>query len=141
MNLITTTRRLIVALVLAVVALGATMPAVASAATSGVTVAGTGRLVITPVAWTIITGLALPFVIAIITKASASATLKAVVGIVVAAVAAVVERAQLADGSAVITTGLLLDVGLIYVPQLLSYLGLWSHVGLNEKVVPKFGLG
>lgn len=107
-----------------------------------VAVQGTSHSVtLTPMAWTIITGLILPFVVALIIKAGASATMKGVVAIVAAAIAAIVERATLADGSAVFSTGLLLDVGLVYVPQLMTYLGLWQHVGLNSKVAPNIGLG
>jgi uncharacterized membrane protein len=96
---------------------------------------------LTPMAWTIITGLILPFVIALVMKASASSTFKGVMAIVLAAVAAVVERATLADGTAVFTTGLLVDVLLVYAPQLLTYVGLWQHVDLNGKIAPTKGLG
>lgn len=98
-------------------------------------------VVLTPMAWTVITGLILPFVIALITKVSSSPAFKGFMGILVAAIAAIIERAVLADGSAVISTGLLLDVGLVYIPQLLTYLGLWQHVDLNGKMAPTKGLG
>lgn len=107
-----------------------------------VAVQGTSHAVtLTPMAWTIITGLILPFVIALIMKANASAPFKAVVGIVAAAVAAIVERATLADGSAIVTTGLLVDILMVYGPQILTYLGLWQHVNLNAKIAPTKGLG
>lgn len=107
-----------------------------------VAVQGTSHAVtLTPMAWTIITGLILPFVIALIMKASASSAFKAVVGIVAAAVAAIVERATIADGSAIITTGLLVDVLMVYAPQVLTYVGLWQHVNLNGKIAPTKGLG
>lgn len=107
-----------------------------------VAVQGTSHTVtLTPMAWTIITGLILPFVVAAITKAGSSATFKGVVAIVAAAVAALVERATLADGSALFSTGLLLDIGLVYVPQLMTYLGVWQHVDLNAKIAPTKGLG
>lgn len=107
-----------------------------------VAVSGTSHsLTLTPVAWTIITGLITPFLIALLTKYAASSTLKGVVGIVTAAVAGIVERATLADGSALFTTGLLVDMLLIYAPQLLTYLGLWSHININAKIAPSAGIG
>lgn len=100
-----------------------------------------GNITLTPVVWTIVTGLIMPFVVALVMKASASAVFKGVMGIVLAALAAIIERATLANGSAVFTAGLLLDVGLVYIPQLATYLGVWQHVGINQKVAPSVGLG
>lgn len=117
-------------------------PAIFADAVAPLTTAGQSHtLVLTPVQWTIITGLIMPFVLALITKASSSSVFKGVMGILVAALAAVIERATLADGSAVFTSGLLLDIGLVYGPQLMTYLGLWSKVDLNGKIAPKLGLG
>jgi len=98
-------------------------------------------LVLTPVVWTVITGLILPFVVGFVTKLSASSAFKAILGIVLAALAAIVERATQADGTAIISGGLLLDIILVYGPQLLSYLGLWSKLNLNAKLAPNFGVG
>lgn len=136
--------RFIAALAVALFTLLA-IPAIAFADTgpvAPVAVQGTSHAVtLTPMAWTIITGLILPFVIALAMKASASSAFKAVVAIVAAAVAAIVERATLADGSAIISTGLLVDVLMVYAPQVLTYLGLWQHVNLNAKIAPTKGLG
>jgi len=107
-----------------------------------VAVQGDSSLVtFTPFHWTIITGVIMPFVIGLITKASASPRFQAIVGIVLAAVAAVVERATIADGSAIISQGLLVDVLMVYAPQLLTYLGLWRNFALNQRLAPRFGLG
>lgn len=138
-------RRILTGLILALATLFA-VPAMSVFAAEGpvapVAVQGTSHTVtLTPMAWTIITGLILPFVIAIIMKASASSTFKAVVSIVAAAVAAIVERATLADGSAIISTGLLVDVLMVYAPQVLTYLGLWQHVNINGKIAPNVGIG
>jgi len=135
--------RLIAALVAALFAVLA-IPAMAFAAdpVAPVGVAGTShQLSITPPVWTIVTGLLMPLVIALVMKASASPLFKGVVGIVAAALAAIVERATLADGHHVISAGLALDVLMVYGPQLLSYLGLWSHANINAKIAPNVGLG
>lgn len=134
--------RAVAGIVIAVGALFVVPAAVAHADTAEPVATAGAELVITPVTWTIITGLVLPFVLALVLKASASSTFKGVVGIVTAAVAAIVARAAtIPDGSAVISTGLLLDVGMVYGPQLLTYLGLWQHIDLNQKVAPRFGIG
>lgn len=117
-------------------------PLTAFAAEAPIGVAGTShQLSITPPVWTIVTGLLMPLVIALVMKASASKTFKGVVGIIAAAAAAIVERATLADGHHVISAGLALDVLMVYGPQLLSYLGLWQHVDINQKIAPTKGLG
>lgn len=97
--------------------------------------------VLTPLMATMLTGLVLPFVVAFATKVSASATTKSIIGVVLAFVAAVVERATLADGTAVFTAGLLVDLGAVYVPQIVSYLGVYSHFNINAKIAPTVGLG
>lgn len=121
------------------------VPAIAHAAgdpIAPVAVAGDSTIItITPPVWTIVTGLLLPFLIAAVMKASASKTFKAVVAIIVAAVAALVERATLADGSAVFSSGALLDILAVYGPQLLSYLGLYQHFNINGRIAPTKGLG
>jgi hypothetical protein len=107
-----------------------------------VTVVGDHHVVtLTPMAWTIITGLIMPFLIAVIMKASASSTFKGVMALVLAAIAAIVERATLSDGSGLIETGMLVDVLMVYAPQVLTYLGLWRHVNINAKIAPRVGLG
>lgn len=98
-------------------------------------------LILTPVVWTILTGLVMPFVLALLMKASANPTIKGVVGILAAFLAALIERATLADGQHVISAALLLDMLMIYAPQLLTYLGLWKQVGINDKVAPRIGIG
>lgn len=102
---------------------------------------GDHTLILTPVVVTIVTGLIMPFVVALVTKLSASPTTKGVIGVVLAFVAAVVERATLADGSALVSAGLLLDAGMVYIPQIVTYLGVWQHFNINAKVLPEAGLG
>jgi hypothetical protein len=98
-------------------------------------------VVLTPAAWTIVTGLVLPVVVGTITKFAADPKVKVVVGIVVAALAALVQRAAVVDGGAVISTGLLADIAATYGVQLLAYLGLYKAVDANAWLAPKFGVG
>lgn len=99
------------------------------------------KFIITSPVWTILTGLLLPIVVGLITKASASNRFQAVVGIVVAAVGALVLRATTVDGAGVLDKALVLDVALVYIPQIASYLGIWKNFELNQKTAPKSGLG
>lgn len=101
-------------------------------------------ITITPVHWTILTGLVTPFVVGLLVKASRSAWFKGLVGIVVAAAAAIIERATLADGSGILESGTLVDTLMVYAPQLLTYLGVWQHIdggaGINSKLAPNAGI-
>lgn len=97
-------------------------------------------LTITPVVWTILSGLAFPVVFNFLTKANRSPKVKAILAIVGSAFVAVVERSQLADGSAVISSGLLLDTLLVYGPQLMAYIGIYSKFDLKSKTAPNFGV-
>lgn len=136
--------------VAALVALTICLPALTAFATSAepggdvvapiVVVGDPSTVTITPVQWTLITGLVLPFILAIVVKNARSPRAKAVIAIVVAAAAALVERSQLADGSAMISSGALLDCLYVYGPQLLTYLGLWRHFEINQKLAPNFGI-
>lgn len=99
-------------------------------------------MTITEPIWTIIVGSLLPVVIAGITQVGASRKLKAQVAVVVAAIGALVTRATVADGSAVISTGLLVDIGFVYGPQLLAYYAFWKKVvNINARVFPDRGIG
>lgn len=107
-----------------------------------VTVDGAGSTyVLSPTVWKIVTGLALPFVIALITKASANPIFKGVVGIVVAAVDALVIRWTTLDGSMVFDQAALQDIFMVYGVQLLTYLGVYRQANLNAKMAPNTGLG
>lgn len=91
--------------------------------------------------WSIITGVLLPLVVGLITKASANDRFQAIVGIIVAAVGALVVRATTVDGSAVLDSALVLDIFLVYAPQLLVYLGVYKKFDLNQKLAPTKGVG
>lgn len=92
--------------------------------------------------WLLITGTLTPILIAALTHISASPRKKAVIGVLVAAIAAVVERATLADGSAVLTWGLLADVVKVYGVQAVSFLAFWNVPGIriNDRILPEHGV-
>lgn len=89
----------------------------------------------------VLLGLVLPVVVGFMTKANASDKVKIGVGIIVAGVASTVQNAVVADGSAFISAEMALNFVLVYGSQLLSYLGIWKPVRLNEKVAPDKGIG
>ena len=99
------------------------------------------RFVIANPVWSIIVGVLLPLVVGLITKASANDRFQAIVGIIVAAVGAIVVRATTVDGGAVLDQALVLDVFLVYAPQLLTYLGVYKKFDINSKLAPNTGLG
>jgi hypothetical protein len=113
-----------------------------------VVVSGGSALEITQPVWLLITGILLPILVGAVTKYAGRDDVKAIVGIVVAAVAALVLRMTQYDGSAIFDPDYLLDVALVYVPQLASYLGFWRNLGTNEHgkginafLAPEKGLG
>lgn len=141
MTLLTRTRLIVAGAVLAFVA---GVPAVALAVDEAAPIAvedvGSKFLIASPV-WSIIVGVLLPFVVGLITKASANDRFQAIVGIVVAAVGAIVVRATTVDGAAVLDQALVLDVFMVYAPQLLMYLGVYKKFDINAKLAPNSGLG
>lgn len=86
-------------------------------------------------------GLVLPFVVGLLTKLQASTSVKTAVGIIVAGVAATIQNAVSADGSAFISSEMFINFALVYGAQLLSYMGLWSNYGINQKTAPNKGIG
>src|SRR5688500_12073185 len=135
-------RRPVIAFVFLVAGFLATPAIVAAqdAAPIGTEDVGSEYIIAAPT-WTVITGLLLPIVIGFITKANASKSFQAIVGILVAAVGAIVVRATTVDGAAVFDQALILDATLVYVPQIASYLGFWKNLDLNQKMAPNVGLG
>lgn len=100
------------------------------------------EFVIAPVYWSMLTGLAIPVVIALLTKETLPTKWKAVLGIVAAALSSVVIRATTVDGSGVLDQALFVDTLLVFGPQVLSYVGFWKPVlDVNAKVAPNFGVG
>ena len=99
-------------------------------------------IVVVPNAWAaIIVGLFLPLVVGLVTKYSASAGVKVVVGILVAGVAAVLQQAIANGGDAILTTETARVFVLTYGVQVLTYLGIYGPVDANAKLLPAKGVG
>lgn len=82
----------------------------------------------------ILIGLVLPVAYGFFVKPTMPSAVKAIGGIVVAAVAALVTNAVRADGVAVISWDMVVATALVYVPQVAAYLGVWKQLEVNEKV-------
>lgn len=86
--------------------------------------------------------LLIPLAVAFVTKASASAALKAIVSIVLAAVVTLITRSRLGDGSAVLSYQVVYDWVITTAVAVASYLGVYKPVlDINEKALPDFGIG
>lgn len=147
MNNLIRLRRYLISVAVAMTAMFV-MPSMAFADEGGapVVVEGSGsHYVLSPTVWKIVVGLVLPFLIGFITKQSMSSFAKGIVGIVVAAVSALVIRWTTLDGSMVFDSAALQDIFMVYGVQLLTYLGVYSKVnagaGINAHLAPGFGLG
>ena len=86
-------------------------------------------------------GLLLPALTGLLTKWNASATVKQVVAIVLSAVSAIIIENTVEDGSAVLSSEVLLDAAILYGVQILSYLGLYKPHEASARLAPRFGVG
>jgi hypothetical protein len=77
----------------------------------------------------ILIGVVLPILLGIALKPSNPQWVKTIGGIVVAGVAAVITNAIRDDGTAVLSAAMFLQFVTVYVPQIVSYLGLWKPLG------------
>lgn len=142
MKLFTKARLLIVA---AVTALGVlAMPAVtyAQEELAPVTTEGAGSTyVLSPFIAKTIIGVLLPFALGIIMKQNLSDRAKGVIGVVTAAIAALILRWQQLDGSLIMDQAALQDIFHVYGVELLLYLGVYKKFEINSKLAPNFGIG
>lgn len=81
-------------------------------------------------------GLVLPFVLALVLRPAAPEPVKVIGGIVVAGAAALIKEAVQADGSAVLSWEMLVQFALIYVPQIAAYVGIWKPLNINARTGP-----
>lgn len=90
---------------------------------------------------TFIVSLFIPLAVGLITKSTASTTIKQIVLIVLNAINALVTTAVVGDGSAIITkeaaTLFVLSLGI----SIASYLGIYKPQDANEKLASTKGLG
>jgi hypothetical protein len=142
MNLLTRARLIVVGAVLALGVMAAPAVTYAQEELAPVTTEGAGSTyVLSPFIAKTIIGIVLPFLIALILKSTASDKVKGAVGIVVAAVSALVLRWQQLDGSLVMDQAALQDVFHVYGTQFLVYYNLYKRLDLNSKLAPNFGIG
>jgi hypothetical protein len=142
MNLLTRARLIVVGAVLALGVMAAPAVTYAQEELAPVTTEGAGSTyVLSPFIAKTIIGIVLPFLIALILKSTASDKVKGAVGIVVAAVSALVLRWQQLDGSLVMDQAALQDIFHVYGTQFLVYYNLYKRLDLNSKLAPNFGIG
>lgn len=104
-------------------------------------VTDTPGLTISEVGVSVVTGMVLPVVYGFLVRPSNPPFVKVVGGIIVAASASLVLNAVQADGTAVVSWQQVVDVALVYVPQLAAYLGVWKPLDVNERTGPGVAIG
>lgn len=98
-------------------------------------------VVLAPTFVTFLITLALPFLVALVTKWNASDRLKAALLLVLTAVNTLVGQAIVDNGSAVISKQTFLNWMLATAVAVASYLGFWKPVvHVNSKAAPNFGV-
>lgn len=88
--------------------------------------------------------LLIPLAVAIVTKSTASARVKALVTIVLSAVVSLITASRLPNGTAVLSYQMAYDTVITTAIAVASYLGFWKPtVAVNDQavVLPKVGLG
>lgn len=105
-----------------------------------------GHFVITAPVVMFVVSLLIPIANGLLTKYTLSSGVKAVITIVLNAVAALVLTATQADGTAVISNSTLLTFVFGTIVSVVSYLGLYKPVGLTSsvpdgKLAPRSGVG
>jgi hypothetical protein len=99
-------------------------------------------LLLTASSVSVLLTLAVPVLTAVVTKAAAPAKVKAVVSIVLAAVATLVSSAVDGTGQAVLSGPMFTDWLVTTAVAVASYLGFYKPVlSINDRLIPRFGLG
>lgn len=99
-------------------------------------------LVLAPWVVKIIVGSLLPLAVAALAHSTAPDVVRRVLGIAVAGVATLLERATtLPDGSSVFDRALLVDWWHTLAISLVAYLAAWQGARINSRVLPSVGLG
>lgn len=88
----------------------------------------------------LITSALIPFVVGLVTKANASATVKQLVLLVVSAVSGVIQTSTQADGTAWISFTTLQYTALSLFIAIVSYLGLYKPHDANARLLPNVGI-
>lgn len=86
--------------------------------------------------------LLIPVAVALVTKANASARVKAVVSMILAAAVTLLTEARLDDGSALLSFDTVQTWALNLSVAVATYLGFWRPVvDVNDKAAPEVGIG
>lgn len=88
-----------------------------------------------------LSAIAIPVLIAIVTRANASATKKGVAMLACASLSSLLQQAIRPDGSAVFTQMLLNDAAMTFVMAVGAYVGWWKGRDLNNSPLVKPGSG
>lgn len=89
----------------------------------------------------VITSLLIPLATGLITKISASATVKQIVTLALATVVGIVTTSTQVDGTAIISLTTLQYALLSFAIAVVSYLGLYKPHDANAKLAPNAGIG
>lgn len=115
---------------------------VAYAAGADVEVATADNFVTVPmVVITVLSGLIIPIVHGLITKANANGPVAVIVGLLLSAVAGVIGTATQLDGVAVISWTTIGTAAMAWVAQVAAYRNIFKPLGNPQKVLPETGLG
>lgn len=98
-------------------------------------------MVLEPTWVTVILGLLIPLLTGLITKANASATIKQIVTLTLAAATTLISRAVIESGEALFTQELLIEAGMTWGIAIGSYLGIYKPHEINDSLAPTTGLG
>lgn len=90
---------------------------------------------------TLITGLLLPVLVGLITKAQASKRVKVVANMVLSAVAALILNSVNSEGMAVLSGDMVLTWAVQTAVSIASYITVYKPLNLNDKTAPGFGVG
>lgn len=90
---------------------------------------------------TLVVSYVIPLVTALITKVSASATLKQFVSGLLAAITGFLTNATMQDGSAVFSKESLLFAAMSFMTANIAYVGTYRPHDIGAKIVPLKGLG
>lgn len=83
----------------------------------------------------------LPAVNNLITKLDANNWVRIFVSLVTAFLAALLTKAMQVDGSAIVSTDLIVQTAIVFFGQMLVHLGIYKSTGLHAKFAPAKGIG
>lgn len=133
--------RRLVGLVLAFLLTLFALASVAAAASVQETVPDAPGVTVPEVGVSLVVGLFLPILYGFFVRPSNPELVKVLGGILVAAAASLILNAVQQDGTAVLSWQQVVDVALVYIPQIAGYLGVWKPLDINERTGPGVAIG